>query len=72
MPESRIACLSCNFRSADTTKTCDYAIGQHLLEKQNCAKNYHGDMFRVNSKARSSFHLAVLDSIYISTKTAIV
>ena len=34
----------------------------------DCAKNYNGDMFRIIGKARSSFHLAVLESIYISTK----
>ena len=51
-----------------TTKTCDSAIGQHLLENPDCAKNYNGDMFRIIGKARSSFHLAVLESIYISTK----
>ena len=51
-----------------TTKTCDSAIGQHLLENPDCTKNYNGDMFRIIGKARSSFHLAVLESIYISTK----
>ena len=51
-----------------TTKTCDSAIGQHLLENPDCAKNYNCDMFRIIGKARSSFHLAVLESIYISTK----
>ena len=51
-----------------TTKTCDSAIGQHLLENPDCAKNYNGDMFRIIGKAQWSFHLAVLESIYISTK----
>ena len=55
-------------KSKITTKTCDSAIGQHLLENPDCAKNYNGDMFRIIGKSRSSFHLAVLESIYISTK----
>ena len=55
-------------RSKIKTKTCDSAIVQHLLENPDCAKNYNGDMFRIIGKARSSFHLAVLESIYISTK----
>ena len=60
-------------RSKTTTKTCDSAIGQHLPENPDCTENYHGDMFRIIGKARSSFVLAVLESIYISTKkTAIV
>ena len=54
-------------KSKITTKTCDSAIGQHLPENPDCAKNYNGDMFRIIGKARSSFHLAVLESIYIST-----
>ena len=55
-------------KSKIRTKTCDSAIGKHLLENPDCAKNYNGDMFRIIGKARSSFHLAVLESIYISTK----
>ena len=55
-------------KSIITTKTCNSAIGQHLLENQDCSKNYNGDMFRIIGRARSSFHLAVLESIYISTK----
>ena len=55
-------------KSKITTKTCDSAIGQHLLENPDCAKNYNCDMFRIIGKARSSFYLAVLESIYISTK----
>ena len=55
-------------KSKTTTKTCDSAIGQHLLQNPDCAKNYNGDMFRIIGKSRSSFHLAVLESIYISTK----
>ena len=58
--------LSC--KTKITNKTCDSAIRQHLLENPDCAKNYNCDMFRIIGKARSSFHLAVLESIYISTK----
>ena len=41
-------------KSKITTKTCDSAIGQHLLENPDCAKNYNGDMFRIIGKAQSS------------------
>ena len=57
-----------SYKSKITTKTCDSVIGQHLLENPDCAKNYNGDMFQIIGKARSSFHLAVLESICISTK----
>ena len=55
-------------RSRNTVKTSDSAIGQHLLDNPDCAKLYNDDMFRIIGKARSSFHLAVLESIYIQTK----
>ena len=59
-------------KSKITTETCDSAIGPHLLENPDCAKNYNGDMFRIIGKVRSSFHLAVLESIYISTKKSLL
>ena len=55
-------------RSRNTVKTSDSAIGQHLLDNPDCAKLYNDNMFRIISRARSSFHLAVLESIYIQTK----
>ena len=56
-------------RSRNTVKTSDSAIGQHLLDNPDCAKLYNDDMFRIIGRARSSFHLAVLESIYIKTKS---
>ena len=55
-------------RSRNTVKTSDSAIGQHLLDNPDCEKLYNDDMFRIIGRARSSFHLAVLESIYIKTK----
>ena len=55
-------------RSRNTVKSSDSAIGQHLLDNPDCAKLYNDDMFRIIGRARSSFHLAVLESIYIQTK----
>ena len=55
-------------RSRNPVKTSDSAIGQHLLDNPDCAKIYNDDMFQINGRARSSFHLAVLESIYIQTK----
>ena len=55
-------------RSRNTVKTSDSAIGQHLLDNPDCAKLYNDDMFRIIGRARSSFHLAVLESIYMQTK----
>ena len=40
------------------------AIGQHLANPE-CAKTYTDDNFRIIGQARSSFHLRVLESVYI-------
>ena len=37
------------------------AIGQHLLDNPEYTKLYNDDMFRIIGRARSSFHLAVLN-----------
>ena len=55
-------------RSRNTVKTSDSAIGQYLLNNQDCAKLYNDDMFQIIGRAQASFHLAVLESIYIQTK----
>ena len=55
-------------RARNTVKTSDSAIGQHLLVNPDCAKLYNDDMFRIIGRARSSFNLAALESIYIQTK----
>ena len=35
---------------------CDSAIGQHLLENEECAKHYNDAQFSILATARSSFH----------------
>ncbi len=46
----------------------DSAIGQHLLDNPECAKAYSENCFRIIGRARSTFHLAILESVYIKTK----
>ena len=48
-----------------STPNCDSAIGTHLLKHPNCALHYNDNQFSILSKARSEFHLAVLESIHI-------
>ena len=48
---------------------CESAIGQHLITNPECAKTYTDDNFRIIGQARSSFHLGVLESVYIRLKT---
>ena len=47
---------------------CESAIGQHLITNPECAKTYTDDNFRIIAQARSSFHLGVLESVYIKTQ----
>ena len=51
-----------------TKPDCDSAIGQHLLENDQCALNHDNKRFSVLAKARSSFHLDLLEAVYINTQ----
>ena len=46
----------------------DSAIGQHLLESNQCARNYSDSRFKILTTARSQFHLSLLEAVYISRK----
>ena len=50
----------------------DSAIGQHLITNPECAKAYTDDSFRIIGQARSSFHLGVLESVYIKTQNPVL
>ena len=39
---------------------CDSAIGQHLLDNEQCAANYNDKLFKILAAARNSFHLCLL------------
>ena len=43
------------------------AIGEHLLNNLECAKNYNDNMFSIVCKGRNMYHLSVLESIFIKT-----
>ena len=51
---------------------CESAIGQHLLTNPECAKTYTDDIFRIIGQTRSSFHLSVLESVYIKTQNPVL
>ena len=51
---------------------CESAIGQHLLMNPECAKTYRDDNFRIIGQGRSSFHLSVLESVYIKTQNPVL
>ena len=43
---------------------CDSAIGQHLLDNEQCAANYDDKRFKILAVARNSFHLCVLKATF--------
>ena len=47
---------------------CDSAIGQHLLNNEQCAANYNDKRFKILAVARNSFHLCLLEATFIKTK----
>ena len=51
---------------------CESAIGQHIIANPECAKTYTDDNFRIIGQARSSFHLSVLESVYIKTQNPVL
>ena len=44
------------------------AISQHLLENDDCGKQYSPAMFTIITRGRNPFHLQVLESLHITTK----
>ena len=49
----------------------DSAIGQHLLEFNQCTRNYSDSQFKILTRARSQFRLSLLEAVYISRKKQI-
>ena len=51
---------------------CESVIGQHLIANPECAKTYTDDNFWIIGQAGSSFHLSVLESVYIKTQNPVL
>ena len=51
----------------DTKTYCDSAIGQHLLDNEQCALNYDNKQFSILAAACSSFQLNLFKAAYIKT-----
>ena len=49
----------------DTKPDYDSAVGQYLLENDQCALNYDNNRFSILATARSSFYLNLLEAVYI-------
>ena len=51
---------------------CDSAIGLLLLQNPDCPAHYHDRQFSILAKARTQFHLAALEAIFIKTEQPIL
>ena len=51
---------------------CESAIGKHLIANPEYAKTYTDENFRIIGQARSSFHLSVLESVYIKAQNPVL
>ena len=49
----------------------DSAIGQHLLESNQGARNYSDSWFKILTTARSQFHLSLLEAFIFHEKKQI-
>ena len=56
------------FKNHNSKIGCKLAIGQHLTTNPE----YTDDNFRVMGQASSSFHLSVLESVYIKTQNLVI
>ena len=59
-------------KNISSTSNCESAIGQHLITNRECAKTYTDGKFQIISQARLSFHLGVLESVYIKTQNSVL
>ena len=59
-------------KRTDTKPVCDSAIGQDLLDNDQCALNYDNKRFSILAAARSSFHLNLLEAAYIKTRRPVL
>ena len=62
----------CKIRSIATHQQCGSAIGLHLMQNSECATQYSNNQFSILAKARSMFHLSVLEATYIKIRKTIL
>ena len=62
----------CMCKNISSKSNCESAIGHHLITNLECAKTYTDDIFRIIGQARSSFHLGILESVYIKAQNPVL
>ena len=59
-------------KRTDTKPDCDSAIGQHLLDNEQCTLHYDNKRFSILAAAGSSFHLNLLETAYIKNRRPVL
>ena len=59
-------------KNSNSNMKSDSAKGQHLITNPECANTYTDNNFRIFGQAKSSFHLGVLESVYIKTQNPVL
>ena len=62
----------CICKNNNSKINCESAIGQHLIANPECTKTSTDNNFRITGQARLSFHLRVLESVYIKTPNPVL
>ena len=63
---------NCKAKTPLNQLECNSAIGLHLLQNPDCAAQHHERQFSILAKAKTQFHLAVLEAIFIKTQQPIL
>ena len=59
--------FTCSGKSLTPVMFSESAIGQHLLDKPMCTKNYSDEKFTILLFGSSSFHLSATKAVYIKS-----
>ena len=65
IPSRTLPARDCKTKTS-SSHNCDFAIGLHLLQNDECSKFYNDQQFSILAKARTPFHLALLKATYIT------
>ena len=71
-PTKILPARKCKIKSIATHQQCGSVIGLHLMKNPECATQYSNDQFSILAKARSIFHLSVLEATYIKIRKSIL
>ena len=57
---------------SEPSESSTYAIGEHLIANKLCINNYNDAKFSVLARARSDYHLKILEAIFITSRNPVL